>query len=136
MSPLLIAQIYALMLFFIGLSLLSAKKDWLAAVKELLNKRYGVLLYSFACLPFMIAVVLVHNIWAWTPTVIITAFGWLGMIKCVVYLINPHFPKNYLPGLLSIANSLLRYEGIVLTVLGAGMIYFTFVKIDPLYFGL
>lgn len=134
MSPLLVAQIFSLIYLILGISLFTSKKDWIAAIDELVNQKYGVLLFSLAALPFMIVLVLVHNIWAWTPTVLITIAGWLGLIKHVTYLWNPHLPQNFMPGLLNRMNSWIKYQAIVVTIIGLVLVYFTFFNISDIYF--
>lgn len=134
MSPLLVAQIYSIMLFILGISLLASKDNWKAAIEELINQKYGVLLFSLGVIPYMLVIVLVHSLWAWTPTVLITFAGWTGLLKHVIFLINPHFPKHIMPGILTHYGVWSKVQGLVITILGALMIYYTFIDISPLYF--
>ena len=78
----------------IGISLIVQTKLWIKFIQLLYSQNEQTfkiicLVSSVICLPFGLFVVLTHNDWNMSPSVIVTAIGWIALIKCLVFMIYP-----------------------------------------------
>ncbi len=77
-----------------GVSLILQTRVWIQLVEWMLSwearkMQFFVILYCIACLPFGLFVVLVHNEWMMSYSVVVTVLGWIICLKCAGFLIYP-----------------------------------------------
>ena len=77
-----------------GLSLLAQTRLWTALIKLMYSQNAQTLKLIYLacgalCLPFGLFLVLTHNDWEFTPSVIVTIVGWCALVKCIVLLLFP-----------------------------------------------
>ena len=77
-----------------GISSIVQTKLWVKLVKLMYSQNeqtfnFICLVSGFIYLPFGLFLVLTHNDWDLSPSVIVTLIGWLILIKCVVLLLYP-----------------------------------------------
>ena len=87
-------QILLWFFILVGLSLLVQAKSWLHLVKWMLawedrHLQFFCMLYCMAYLPFGLFIVLVHNEWVFSYSVVVTLLGWLTCLQCATFLVYP-----------------------------------------------
>ncbi|OHA58100.1 MAG: hypothetical protein A2571_03615 [Candidatus Vogelbacteria bacterium RIFOXYD1_FULL_44_32] len=85
-----LSQALGIYLVLIGLICITRRKMMMAAVADMINNRALIYLVGILELLAGIGLVLVHNIWAWNATVIITITGWAMLIEAIAYLVLPY----------------------------------------------
>lgn len=132
--PLLTAKVYAVFAFLLGLSLVIRSNVWSSFVFDLRSQRYGFLAIALVALPFALLIVNTHQIWAWTPTVLVTLAGWCMLIKHTIYLLFPHWwPSALRPSTEAGLEKLYKISGYFMIIIGAILIYYTYIKVSPIY---
>ena len=60
----------------------------------------SALLYfgGVSSLIFGLVIVIMHNVWAWNWTVIITIFGWMGILKGIWLIVFPNTINKFMEG--------------------------------------
>lgn len=81
-------------LIFWGMSFILQTKLWIKLVKLIYSQneqtfKLVCLVSGFIYLPLGLFLVLTHNDWELSPSVIVTLLGWLIVIKCLVLLLYP-----------------------------------------------
>jgi hypothetical protein len=84
-----LAKLFGLMLAIYAIALMQQPKLIRSMMKELGDNTLVTLLFSFVAIAGGLAIVLSHNIWEWSWVVIITLFGWAGLLKGVTFLMAP-----------------------------------------------
>jgi len=84
------------MYIIIGLSLLIQAKTWVKMAKSLDEDRLTIYLIMIFNVIFGLAIITAHNLWEWTPYLIITLTGWGAFLKGAFYLISPKKVSNRL----------------------------------------
>ncbi len=123
---LIIERVFASFLIITGLSYLFQSLVWKDLVKEMLTKSSWLMLWSLLFLPWGLIVVFGHNLWVTKWTVMITVFGWLVTIKCVLYLLYPSwasFVKNWSDEFLQ---RYIQIAGVVEAMLGGVLLFLSF----------
>jgi len=64
---------------------------------------------------FGLLIILFHNVWIWNWTIIITLFGWIGLIKGAWLIIFPSTVKNFVK----------RYQNSTRPIIAQSLIVFT-----------
>ena len=77
-----------------GLSMIIQAKLWIKLVKFLYSRDTETfnlicLISGVVYLPFAVFLILTHNDWEWSPSVIVTVLGWMMFIKCFVLILCP-----------------------------------------------
>lgn len=123
-TSMLIARIIGPCYIIIALGMMFNRKFYQKVMDDFC-KNTALLLYGgLLALVIGILIVLSHNVWAANWTVIITIFGWLGIIKGVWMLVFPEtvsgFMRSYQenPSLLVVHSVIALVLGIVLTIPG------------------
>lgn len=88
-TSLFLARLIGPLLIVIGAGLLASPRDYRRMAEQFLASR--ALIYVAGLLAFVpgLAIVLTHNVWAPDWRVIITIFGWLGLIGGAFRLLLP-----------------------------------------------
>ena len=120
-----LAQLLGPFFLVLGIGMAATPQAWRAMAEEFLDSRALIFLAGlFAFLPGL-AIVLTHNVWVFDWRVIVTIFGWLGLLGGTFRLLFPAQVKAI--GLAMLEHTeWLRGGGIAVTVLGAVLAYFGF----------
>jgi len=78
----------------VGLSVLLKTQNWVDVLKAVCSWKKQTLvtftlLCSFMYIPFGVGIVLIHNEWSWSSSVIITILGWIILLKMLIFLFFP-----------------------------------------------
>ena len=119
----LLARLWGLYLVIISLSFLFNRKILESVITAISDKAF-VILAGFFTLSIGIIMVAIHNVWTPDWRIILTLFGWLALIKGVVYINWPElalkwgnkFQTNR--GLVNILLVITLILGIYLTYIG------------------
>jgi uncharacterized protein YjeT (DUF2065 family) len=120
-----LASLLGPLFFVMGIGMAATPKSWRAMAEEFLASR--ALIFVAGLLAFVpgLAIVLTHNVWVFDWRVIITIFGWLGLIGGAFRLLFPMQVRAI--GTAMLGNvQVLRPAGIAVALLGAVLIYFGF----------
>lgn len=89
-----IAMFLAIYFAVLGVALLINSKSMLSAVESMLKDKGLCLIVGFMALIFGSFIVSFHGFYAFKWQLIITIFGWLAVLKGVVYLVFPDSLKR------------------------------------------
>ena len=121
-----VAAVFSWFIFILGLSYTLQADNWVRMTEYAPDQphRYYPMLLLMVLLG--LTVVLVHNVWVWDWPVLITIFGWMVLIKAVLYLlatsVMSKIATTFMRGSLT---GWIRGTGLVLAVLGAILVYKT-----------
>ncbi len=78
----------------VGLSVLFRTQIWIQILEQVCSWKKKTLmtftlLCSFMYLPIGVAIVLIHNEWTWSSSVIVTILGWVVLLKMLIFLFCP-----------------------------------------------
>lgn len=75
----------------VGLGLLLNRDNARALAREFLDSPALIYIAGLIALALGLAIVLTHNVWAFSWPVIITLFGWLSLLAGIVRIVFPQF---------------------------------------------
>lgn len=133
MLSLVVAQVFSIVLFLYGLSCWIYPKHWTALMLNKKKLKHGALGIGIAILPYGTLIAVTHHIWDWTPIVLISIFGWLMLISGIGFIFHPQLPFEIWPSTEIRLNRANRILGVIKTILGAVLIYYTFFDIASVY---
>jgi uncharacterized protein YjeT (DUF2065 family) len=118
-----LARLLGLLFVVMGVGMVAGTQSYREMAEEFLKSR--ALIYIAGLLAFLpgAAIVLTHNVWSGDWRVIITIFGWLGLIGGTFRLLFPGQVRAIGSAMLK-RTEWLRGGGIVVTALGAILCYF------------
>lgn len=78
----------------VGLSVLLRTQNWINILNDVCSwKKQALITFTLLCsflyLPIGMAIVLIHNEWTWSSSVIVTILGWVILLKMLVFLFFP-----------------------------------------------
>jgi uncharacterized protein YjeT (DUF2065 family) len=118
-----IQQILSLVLLFMGLSYFLYPRLWARWAIDLINAPQKMLPIMWIMLPISLGIVIVHNVWVFDLSLVITLLGWLLVIKSITILLFPGFTKSFtawsedeMSRSISVGGLVLFLAGIVLTI--------------------
>ena len=111
----LLARLWGLYLIIISLSFLFNRKG-LEVIITIVSNRALVILGGFISLLIGIIMVVIHNVWTPDWRIILTLFGWLAIIKGVVYINWPELALKW-------GNKFQTNRGLVNTLLVIALIF-------------
>jgi uncharacterized protein YjeT (DUF2065 family) len=120
-----IARLLGPMFLVMGAGMAIGPQHYRDMAREFLASR--ALIYIAGILAFLpgLAIVLTHNVWVFDWRLIITIFGWLGLVGGTFRLLFPAQVKAIGSALLD-HTAWLRGAGVAVIVLGAVLSYFGF----------
>jgi uncharacterized protein YjeT (DUF2065 family) len=120
-----LARMLGLFFLVMGVGIVAGMQNYRAMAEEFLKSR--ALIYIAGLLAFLpgLAIVLTHNLWVGDWRVIITIFGWLGLIGGAFRLLFPTQVRN-IGGAMLQNGQALRIAGVVIVVIGAVLAWFGF----------
>ena len=120
-----IAKFLGIGYLLFGLGLVFNKNFYSKLLKEMIGNISN--LYFGAVMAFITGFLIVfyHNVWEYNWTVLITIFGWVGLVKGIMMLVFPKFVESYSKPIFKsrFLSKLLPYSTIALGLLFA---YFGF----------
>lgn len=124
MASILLARLIGPYCIIVALGVLLNRKTYQRAIEDFFKNAALVYIGGILALIFGLLVTLIHNIWAANWTVLITIFGWSGIIKGAWIIIFPNTLVRFIaayqkkPALLMINLLLVLAIGAVLTFFG------------------
>lgn len=97
-TSILIAKLIAPIYLFAGLGVLLNGDYWEKAIKDLLKSASFMMMGGMMATLFGVLLITYHNVWSgpwWV--VLITIFGWLGLLKGFLYFVFPNILNSFLP---------------------------------------
>jgi len=125
--PVLVEKGVGIMGLIIGLSLIGQPKLWMDCVDQVTNDHSRALPFVYVGLPLGLAIVLLHNQWSWSPSVFVTVFGWLAVIKSSLFLLFPAAYMRLAPGRETLRKIIL-IQGPLLVIIGVLILYTAYSK--------
>ncbi len=125
--PVLVEKGVGIMGLIIGLSLIGQPKFWMDCVDQVTNDHSRALPFVYVGLPLGLAIVLLHNQWSWSPSVFVTVFGWLAVIKSSLFLLFPATYMRLAPGRETLRKIIL-IRGPLLVIIGVLILYTAYSK--------
>ena len=118
-----LARLLGPTLLVIGLGMLANREGYRAMAREFLQSRALIYLAGLLALVPGLAIVLVHNVWAFDWRLIITIFGWLAVIGGVLRLLAPQRVTAIGETLLA-SQTYMLIAGVVVLALGGLLAFF------------
>lgn len=112
-----VAIITSALLLILGCSLLFATRGWVALIAEYDENPHRLLIPGLAVTVFGLVVVFNHNIWTGGWVVIVTAAGWLILIKGLTFLLGPGLVQIQSKFPQPVVKMSLRAGGVILILL-------------------
>lgn len=108
-----------------GLSLLMYSKTWKTIVSTWIKDHTSLIGPMFFSLVFGLAIINMHNVWEWSPFVVITITGWGAFLKGVLYFL---LPGDSFKSMMEAVNcdNLYKFEGALIAALGAWLSYLVY----------
>jgi uncharacterized protein YjeT (DUF2065 family) len=121
-----LARMLGLFFLVMGVGIVAGMQNYRDMAEEFLKSR--ALIYVAGLLAFLpgLAIVLTHNVWTGDWRVIITIFGWLGLVGGAFRLLFPTQVRGIGNAMLKNGQAL-RVAGIGIVVIGAVLAYFGFI---------
>ena len=86
-----LARLIGPVMIVVGLAVLFNQRGFRELAQEFVESRALIFLSGLIILPAGIAIILVHNIWMISGSLMITLFGWITAITSAVRVIAPQF---------------------------------------------
>ena len=117
-----LASIIGPMYLILGLSILLYAKQWKKLVGDFQKNHFTLLSMMMFNLIFGLIIIQIHNIWEWSPWVIITLTGWIAFLKGVFYFLAP---GNWIKSCMKLSQNMtyLYVAGLIVTFFGAWISY-------------
>ena len=113
------------MFLVLGLSILIYPAVWKKVMEEWGKNHLSMLTIMAFNLVFGLVVINMHNVWEWSPYVIITLTGWGAFLKAVVYFL---VPGDYLKKMITMMSCKCYFQtaGAIVGLLGAWLSYLVY----------
>lgn len=124
-DQMLLGAVIGPMFLVLGLSLLLYSKVWLKIAEEFAKNHLSMLTMMCFNLVFGLVVINMHNVWEWSPYVLITIAGWGAFLKAVFYFL---VPGNQIKAVIKVLNCKCYYQvsGAIIGLLGAWLSYLVY----------
>lgn len=113
------------LLLVLGLSVLIYSDAWKKLVGEIEKDHFTILSLMIFNLIFGLAIINMHNVWEWSPYVVITVTGWAAFLKGTAYFL---LPGEHFKAFVKFVNCKCYYNtaGSISVVLGAWLSYLVY----------
>ena len=125
--PLLVEKGVGFLYLVFGLSLMLQPKFWMDFVEACRKEPSRCLPLVLIGLPLGLSVVLLHNEWSWSPSVFVTLFGWIALLKSSFYLLFPEAFTKLIPKRVVLLK-ILRFEGPLLVIICLLVLYHAYLN--------
>ncbi|HCM43521.1 MAG: hypothetical protein UY39_C0003G0015 [Candidatus Kaiserbacteria bacterium GW2011_GWC2_49_12] len=120
-----LAQIIGPVTLALGVGIYVSPRYYTKMYKNLENETTAILVAAIAAISAGMVMVLVHNTWNTFPEMVISALGWIVLLKGVSLAVAPHLVENAAEKL---ANSgAMRFSAVLVVVLGGYLSYVGFI---------
>jgi hypothetical protein len=86
-----LARLIGPVMAILGLAVLFNQSGFRDLAREFVQSRALIFLSGLVILPAGIAIILVHNVWTMSGSLMITLFGWITAITSAVRVVAPQF---------------------------------------------
>ena len=121
-TSLFIARLLGPIWVIVGIGMLLNQKTFQRVCEDFCKNQALVFFSGMAPLFFGFIIVLTHNIWVSDWPVLITIFGWMGIIKGIWITVFPNSVEKFMLGYTK-NPKLLTFHSVACIVLGGVMIY-------------
>lgn len=122
-TSLFLAQLIGPVLLVTAAAVLINQDNMREMASDFLEHRGLIFLAGILTLVAGLAIVLTHNVWEWSWAVVITIFGWLGVIGGFFRIVFPDSVKSVGTAMLE-KRGLFTAGGVVQGLIGAWLCYF------------
>lgn len=126
-TSLFLAQLIGPTLIVMGIGMLASLADWRAMAEDFLASPALIFVAGLLALVPGLAIVLTHNVWVLDWRLIITLFGWLGVIGGAFRILAPRQVKA-VGGAMLARSTWMRGGGAVVLALGAILAFFGYLR--------
>ncbi len=92
----LLAQVFGTYAIIAGLAVLANRRHIMLGVAALVEERYAQLVAGMLTLLLGSFLVNIHNDWTTLPAALVSLFGWISLVKGILYLLLPEASLNKL----------------------------------------
>lgn len=125
-DQMLLGAVVGPMYLVLGLSLLLYSGVWKKIAEEWGKNHLSMLTLMAFNMIFGLVIINLHNVWEWTPYVIITITGWGAFLKAVVYFLVPGEILKSMIKMVSSCKCYFQISGAVVALLGAWLSYLVY----------
>jgi hypothetical protein len=124
-DQMLLGAIIGPMYLVLGLSILIYSGVWKKIAEDWSKNHLSMLALQFFNLVFGLLIINLHNVWEWSPYVIITITGWGAFLKAVFYFLTP---GAQIKAMIKMMNCKCYYQvsGAIISLLGAWLSYLVY----------
>lgn len=124
-DQMLLAAVIGPMLLVFGLSFLFYADVWQKIADEWEKNHFSMMAMMSFSLIFGLFIINLHNVWEWSPYVLITITGWAAFLKAVTYFL---IPGDQIKRLIKLLNCKCYYQtgGVISALLGAWLSYLVY----------
>lgn len=124
-DQMLLGAVVGPMYLVLGLSILLYSGVWQKIASEWEKNHFSMLALMAFNLVFGLFIINMHNVWEWSPYVIITITGWGAFLKAVTYFL---LPGDSLKKMIKLMNCKCYYQiaGAIVALLGAWLSYLVY----------
>lgn len=120
----LVAKLYGVVLLALGLGMLVNSSYYKKTFQDILNNTAVVLVGGMAALAVGVLIVLNHNVWDASWTLIVTLVGWIAIIKGALLLVLPKSAGLFESWFSN--KNFIMFIGVFALIIGAILAYFGF----------
>jgi len=124
-DQMLLGAIVGPMYLVLGLSLLLYAGVWKKIADEWGKNHLPMMTMMAFNMIFGLVIINLHNVWEWSPYVIITVTGWGAFLKAVVYFLVPGDSLKKMLKMLN-CNCYFQVSGGIVAILGAWLSYLVY----------
>jgi len=121
-----LAKIFGPLYLVAGLSFLLYAKPWTEVMKKWRKDHLALIPFAFMGLLFGLVVVNIHNVWEWTPNLLITLIGWIMILKGAFFLLMPGKCTKQKLEMMEGNVALMYVSGVFAAALGLVLCYYAF----------
>jgi len=118
-----VATIIAWLVLLLGISYTVQATLWAELARDALRYPHQYFPMVMLILVIGLTVVTLHNVWVADWPVVITAFGWIMVVKSMTYLLAPQLMTVFVSWFEASLALWIRIAGLLLAALGGALVY-------------
>jgi uncharacterized protein YjeT (DUF2065 family) len=118
-----VATVIAWLVLLLGISYMVQAGHWAELARDALRYPHQYFPMVMMILVLGLTVVTLHNVWVADWPVVITVFGWIMVLKSMIYLLAPQVMTVFVAWAEASLALWIRVGGLLLAVLGAVLVY-------------
>lgn len=118
-----VATVIAWLVLLLGISYIVQAEHWAELARDALRFPHQYFPMVLMILVLGLTVVTLHNVWVADWPVVITVFGWIMVLKSMIYLLVPQVMTVFVAWAEASLALWIRLGGLLLAVLGAVLVY-------------